>query len=1051
MALWIHGALKAKLGKQPDNAVETSVVAFVGVDDIRYPVVMLALMKLGRTPMLCSPRNSADNLLALLDETACRILLHTSDVKGLEDRPDITQIRVLDVPAVFPDRRDANIPEDACIPERRPINATTTVLILHTSGTTSSRPRPVRISAGAFHAIRMIPLIPRLLIPTPPGRQSNLNKLYNTGLLVSTLPLYHMFGGLQLLCRTLYARRPIVLLDPNYSDSVLLVPFLFLAMSISKATCLAASPSILKEISRIPAFLRVLPRLECVFYGGAPLDEECGNAIAAKTRLYNCLGSTEAGGLPSLIPVDGEDWPYFEWISESGVMMVPVECSTPGLAEMVIARHPSRTAAHNYQFVFHNLNSDVSEWRTNDLFSPHPNKPNLWKHVGRKDDMVKLINGVIVNPVAIEKLVERCPTVISALVFGTGRFHLGLLIERTQPTTAEDDRALFGKLSSFLEPGHAQVPHFMISLAKPEKPFRRTAKGTVVRRLTEMDYEEEIAELYDNETPEYCPAEIELILTPIVREVVRTIFCLAGIALDDDIFRLPGADSMRIIYLARQISASTKIRTSPQLLYSYPTVQRLSRHLSKRPRKKSAHYEAARTNWCSAVDAISREQSMSAMIHEYTESAVRALKEDKRLPFPPPRASPPGPESSYKVVLVGSTGSLGTYILDALLRHSRVESIWCLNWSPESRKSQIASFQQRHFNTHQLLVSDSRVVFLTVDLALDMLGLDEVGYGALAHNLGSLGVVIHCCWPVNFSMPLPFFTNAIQGVANVAKLVAQTGSTMVFISSLASCMNYAEIRRDPSSSGGNNTVVVPEEFDPDHSMPAKLGYGESEHVAECLLSNLARRCSIKTVILRVGQLAGSTEEGHVWHRRGKLHHYLPRMGMIPMSLPPRCDLLQWIPVNKAGEIIASIVNTLATGPPAEKTDPLVLHIANPHPVPWSTIAKAVQALNDGDRIRGVKYQEWLQELKYRVFSHQDPYHPPTIPAYFLLEFFEDMCALERTKDAQATPVFSTLKAQKVCNMLSNVVPRVDDRELLAQWMREWKSEMQAILDNRTLA
>jgi long-subunit acyl-CoA synthetase (AMP-forming) len=60
------------------------------------------------------------------------------------------------------------------------------------------------------------------------------------------------------------------------------------------------------------------------------------------------------------------------------------------------------------------------------LFQRHQTKPTLWRHVGRKDDVIVLSNGEKFTPVDFEKLVEGHPRVRGALVVRKNRFQAAL-------------------------------------------------------------------------------------------------------------------------------------------------------------------------------------------------------------------------------------------------------------------------------------------------------------------------------------------------------------------------------------------------------------------------------------------------------------------------------------------------------------------------------------------------------------------------------------------------------------------------------------------------
>lgn len=88
-------------------------------------------------------------------------------------------------------------------------------------------------------------------------------------------------------------------------------------------------------------------------------------------------------------------------------------------------------------------------------------------------------------------------------------------------------------------------------------------------------------------------------------------------------------------------------------------------------------------------------------------------------------------ESRKVVVLTGSTGGLGTFLLDQLLRHESVELVYCLNRSSKKKTldRQLASYEDKGLDMDLLLDAVGvRLVFFDVDLSNPNLGLSESCY-----------------------------------------------------------------------------------------------------------------------------------------------------------------------------------------------------------------------------------------------------------------------------------------------------------------------------------
>jgi thioester reductase-like protein len=84
-------------------------------------------------------------------------------------------------------------------------------------------------------------------------------------------------------------------------------------------------------------------------------------------------------------------------------------------------------------------------------------------------------------------------------------------------------------------------------------------------------------------------------------------------------------------------------------------------------------------------------------------------------------------QESITVILTGSSGSLGSYILHALASCPKVAKIYCLN-----RKA-TAEHVQAKTNSQRGLISSwgAKIVFLQVDLSKNNLGLPKEIYSSL--------------------------------------------------------------------------------------------------------------------------------------------------------------------------------------------------------------------------------------------------------------------------------------------------------------------------------
>ncbi len=97
----------------------------------------------------------------------------------------------------------------------------------------------------------------------------------------------------------------------------------------------------------------------------------------------------------------------------------------------------------------------------------------------------------------MESQLQGLPTISGAKVTGQNRFQPALLVEMSKSNDEAESEIIdqiwpaVGLVNCSM-PGHGRVVRSMILLAKAGKPFARAGKGTVVRRLTENAYADEI-------------------------------------------------------------------------------------------------------------------------------------------------------------------------------------------------------------------------------------------------------------------------------------------------------------------------------------------------------------------------------------------------------------------------------------------------------------------------------------------------------------------------------------------------------------------------------
>jgi hypothetical protein len=134
-----------------------------------------------------------------------------------------------------------------------------------------------------------------------------------------------------------------------------------------------------------------------------------------------------------------------------------------------------------------------------------------------------------------------------------------------------------------------------------------------------------------------------------------------------------------------------------------------------------------------------------------------------------PKANSPSssqrPERArLRVLLTGSTGNLGCYILDWLLHNSSIEKTTCLNRSADASVEQRRNHEIHGLETANLLLNGThtdKLEFLAGDLSQQpTLGFAPRTYDQLT---SSVNIILHNGWPVDFQPAFLQFRTVAPG------------------------------------------------------------------------------------------------------------------------------------------------------------------------------------------------------------------------------------------------------------------------------------------------
>lgn len=786
------------------------------------------------------------------------------------------------------------------------------------------------------------------------------------------------------------------------------------------------APPFVVEMAKSPEMLEfITKKVDQVFYAGGAIPKVFGDAITAKTKLWNVIGMTEGGVLPGVRETgvwDTEDWNTLRFPEQSGVVFEDIG---EGLYEAVVYRDqdPERV-----QPIFH-VFPETNSWRTKDLYTKHPTKPGLWLYYGRADDIIVFLNGEKTNPASMEQHVSKHPEVAMAIVIGTLRLQAALLVELTveKPLSTAERAAMIEKIWPVVEeaniecPHHAKVSKSHIMFTNPETPMLRSGKGTIQRQPTLDLYVNEVNSLYSDADKVSTPDEVaDLILvdasdgtavSALVHESVSKV--LGGLKLESgDDFLAAGMDSLQALQLTRSLKKGLGLPDfDVSIIFLNPSIAKLSQAIANL---------AAQSVETKLSKEASRSREMESVLEKYNGLVSEAQKQ-KLTSGSNGIVAVNGTNGvngtsmhSRTILLTGSTGALGCYLLEKLVNDPSISHIYCLNRSFDPLTLQLSQTSARGL---QISLPSPRVTLLTSDFSKPDLGLDAEVYAQIQKSATD---IIHNAWPVNFNLPLSSFTPQLAGVVNLIALAASSvhAPSFTFISSI-------------SSVASSTHLPIPEAVVKDMLASMPTGYGESKLLAERILDHAAityPKLSIN--IVRVGQIAGPAAGSGVWNKAewfpslvlSSLH-----LGVIPETFGSEKNKVDWIPIDVLASVLIEITST-----PKQDGGARYFHPQNPKPVAWSELLPAaVKTLSaSGKPIKAVPFKSWLQAVRADAETLGDGDLERMLkanPAIKLLGFYESL--------NEGLPAMKGEKALEASGRLREL--EGVSAGLMQKWVKSW--------------
>ncbi|KAG5981724.1 putative NRPS-like protein biosynthetic cluster [Claviceps digitariae] len=917
-------------------------LVYIGQNDVRTGIVALAAVKAGCQAFFVSPRNTTEGQRSLFRHTNCKHIWYgesfSAAVQTWTQGQDMSCWQV-PVETEWLHAETSPFPYTKTFEEAR----FDPLVVLHTSGSTGI-PKPIVVRQGALAIIDDH----RVNLKSFCGGEYLWNywKSHSTRLL-SVFPPFHGAGVMvNFLTSPIYFKLPVVL-PPK--DQPLTAELVVKCLEHSGSDSALIPPSIIEELSTWEVGLSALGKLKFLTFGGGNLAKTAGDRLLQHgVTPVNAIGSTEHCTYASFFQSDLKNWQYFIFDTEEMGAVWRLHNAEDQSYELVLRRKDAHDPLN--QGCFYTF-PEKTEWATGDLYQAHLTRKNNWRFLGRADDIIVFSNGEKLNPVTIEAGVNGHPLIKGSLVVGQDQFQPALFLEPyTQPTSEDEATKLIEVIWPLIEElneqtvAHGRISRQLVALTDPDVPLPRTPKGTVQRVAANGLYKKKADELFQR-ADIVDAADIHVLDVSSHDAILASLLTLLAdkmkishIKADEDFFSA-GMDSLQVLTLTRLLKAGLEaagVRVSsdavaPRAVYSNSTPTRLAQYLYSVTHATMGNGEANGGEAKQADFAV-----WEGLVTKYTENLpARQGQADKPKPL----------EEGQTILVTGTTGSLGAYMLDTLCKLPSVKSVIALNRGQDGGAS-----RQPGINGDRGLITDfSKVTFLGSDLSKPDLGLGKAAYDGL---LETCDRIIHNAWPVNFNISVSTFEPYIRGVRNLVDFssAAKKQVPIVFVSSIG------------SANGWTRPEPVPEEQLADPKL-AVLGYGLSKMAGSLILDAAYQHSGVPSASVRVGQIAGSRGEKGKWNP----HEFLPsmiassvHMGILPIDLGT-IDVVDWMPIEDVAGAMLDIAGITQTKALSDISG--YFHLVNPQHAQWRDLAMAVQDFYR-DRIRRlVSYEEWLETLE----------------------------------------------------------------------------------------
>ncbi|RAL09587.1 putative polyketide synthase [Aspergillus homomorphus CBS 101889] len=350
----------------------------------------------------------------------------------------------------------------------------------------------------------------------------------------------------------------------------------------------------------------------------------------------------------------------------------------------------------------------------------------------------------------------------------------------------------------------------------------------------------------------------------------------------------------------------------------------------------------------------SNDQAREDEAARYVENYSRGFEVPIRVARSAVPSSQPQP-AGHCILLTGATGSLGSHLIEQLVRREDVWQVVCVN---RPTGVSVKTRQQHALSSRGIILDpaqQAKLRILETDTAKSQLGVPLAEYNWLAQHVTQ---IVHNAWPMSGSRPVRAFQSQFEALRNLILLardgVAHSQRPAGFQLGFLLVSSIGVVGHHPLWSGQTR---VPEERMAVQSV-LDNGYSEAKWVCERLLEATLQQhpTHFRATTVRLGQIAGSQTSGY-WN---PIEHFafLVKSAQSLRALPALDGILSWVPVNK---VAGTLVDLLLL--PKDQDLYPVYHVDNPVGQPWREMIPVLAEALDIPLENVIPFDQWIQRVR----------------------------------------------------------------------------------------